>query len=71
MELMHANCRNMSVLFKKIKKAFSLERKIRKVPKCRMSHHKIKNLFKSEKRTNFKEKKLSEMRFSTNMWYVA
>ncbi len=38
---------------KKIKEAFSLEKKISNTSECRMSHHRIKNIFQSEKRPDF------------------
>ncbi len=39
--------------FKKIEKAFSLDKKIRNDSECRMTHHKIKNVFESQKITDF------------------
>ncbi len=36
-----------------IEKAFSLDKKVGNAPECRMSHHKIKNIFQSEKRPDF------------------
>ncbi len=56
MELMHANCRLVSVLFEKNQESMFIGQKNRNAPECKISRHKIKNVLYSEKRPDFEEK---------------